>query len=187
MSQSMKKLTDEELCVMLRGDREDARRAFDEIYERYAGRVFTYCRKILADGLTAEDMLQEAFTRFYENATDGRIISNIEAYVLRIARNLCLNEKGKRMRYVNSFEECRFPTEDAAYESAELLKLIEMALAMIPEDYREAYVLREFLGLSYNEIAEITGVSLSIVKTRLYRSKSQIRDILAPYIADLHK
>ena len=76
---------------------------------------------------------------------------------------------------------------DEPAEKTELLKLITTALELLPDDYRESFVLREYDGLSYQEIAEITNSSMATVKIRLFRAKQKIRDILAPYLADLAK
>lgn len=69
----------------------------------------------------------------------------------------------------------------------ELLDLITRALDLLPPELREAFVLREYDGLSYAEIADVIGEPLSTVKIRIYRSKQKIREILAPYLADLSK
>jgi RNA polymerase sigma-70 factor (ECF subfamily) len=58
-------------------------------------------------------------------------------------------------------------------------------MEQLPTDYKEAFVLREYEGLSYQEIAELTESSLSTVKIRIFRAKQKIREILAPYVADL--
>ena len=69
----------------------------------------------------------------------------------------------------------------------QLLNLIKRALDLLPAEYREAFILREYEGMSYSEIAEMIGESLSNVKIRIYRAKQKIREILAPYLADISK
>jgi RNA polymerase sigma-70 factor (ECF subfamily) len=69
-------------------------------------------------------------------------------------------------------------------ETSEFLQLITAALELIPDDYREVFVLREYEGLSYAEIAEVVDSSLSNVKVRIFRAKQKIREILAPYIRE---
>ncbi len=68
-----------------------------------------------------------------------------------------------------------------------MLALIRAAIKTLPEDYAEVFILREYDGLSYAEIAEVTGESLANVKVRIYRAKQKIRETLAPYLADLSK
>ncbi len=74
-----------------------------------------------------------------------------------------------------------------SYESAELAHLLEAAMDALPDDYREALVLKEHLGLSYNEIADILGTTMPVVRTRIYRAKGKLKDILAPYLEDLQR
>lgn len=64
------------------------------------------------------------------------------------------------------------------------MELITTALELLPEDYREAFVLREYDGLPYNEIAELTGASLATAKIRVFRAKEKLRKILEPYLRD---
>jgi RNA polymerase sigma-70 factor (ECF subfamily) len=187
MSAHFKEYSDQQLYALLLEGGSSSRPAFDEIYQRYSPRIFTYCRRILGDGGMAEDMFQETFVRLFEGAKGKQDMTNLPAYLLRIARNLCLTEKKKQQRKTVTFEEFRFATHDSTYESTELVRLIETALETLKEEYRETYVLKEFLGMSYNEIAEITGVTMPVVRIRIYRAKTQIREILAPYIEDLQK
>jgi RNA polymerase sigma-70 factor (ECF subfamily) len=77
--------------------------------------------------------------------------------------------------------------QNQQYENTELLQLITMSLDLIGFDYKEAFVLREWDGLSYNEIAELTGTSVENAKSRVFRAKQKIKDILAPYLKDLCK
>jgi len=85
-----------------------------------------------------------------------------------------------------SLEEYHLPTyNDIPHEKKELLELITKAMETLPEDYKEAFVLREYEGLSYQEIADLTETSLSTVKIRIFRAKQKIREILAPYVAEL--
>lgn len=187
MPQNLKQYSDQQLYALLHEAGALSRAAFDEIYQRHSVRTFTYCRRILGDVTLAEDMFQETFVRFFESSKTEREMTNMPAYILRIARNLCLGEKKKQQRQMVSFEEFRFASHDVSYDSTELVKLVETALETLKEEYREAYVLKEFIGMSYNEISEVTGATLAIVRIRIYRAKTQIREILAPYIEDLQK
>jgi RNA polymerase sigma-70 factor (ECF subfamily) len=71
------------------------------------------------------------------------------------------------------------------YEQKELLDLITRSLDLLEDDYREAFVLREYSGLSYEEIAEVTGISLGNAKSRVFRAKQKIKSILNPYLKDI--
>jgi RNA polymerase sigma-70 factor (ECF subfamily) len=186
MSISISQYTDAELFYQMKEEKSVAERAFGELYARHSPRVFAYCRRILGDRERAQDAFQDTFVKFYQSAQQERIMTNVPAFLLRIARNLCLNAQRSRHQTVQ-FEDFHASMSDEPAEKTELLKLITTALELLPDDYRESFVLREYDGLSYQEIAEITNSSMATVKIRLFRAKQKIRDILAPYLADLAK
>jgi RNA polymerase sigma-70 factor (ECF subfamily) len=178
--------SDEELYDILRSSGESAHAAFGEIYARHASRIYTYCRRMLGDQIQAEDAFQETFTRFYDDLRSERTMTNMAAFLLRIARNCCLNERKNRNNSTVEFQEFHLPPfNDRGYETTELMRLVETAMEMLPVEYREALTLKEHLGLSYNDIAAITGTNLPVVRTRIYRARCRLRDILMPYLEDL--
>ncbi len=71
-----------------------------------------------------------------------------------------------------------------SHENVELVMLVKTALELLPQHHREAFVLREYDGLSYQEISELTGHTLSTVKIHIYRAKEKLRKILAPYLEE---
>ncbi|NQW29279.1 MAG: RNA polymerase sigma factor [Ignavibacteria bacterium] len=164
-----------------------AQAALTTLYRRYSQRIYTYCRKILGDNHTAEDILQETFVKLFDSGKKSREVENFPAYLMTIARNLCLSHRSRAKRQFVEVEDFHLMVRDVPYEQKELLQLIQTALELLPEDYREAFVLREYNGLSYNEISEIIGESLDVVKVRIFRAKKKLRDILAPYLEDLHR
>ncbi|MFZ1731833.1 MAG: RNA polymerase sigma factor [Bacteroidota bacterium] len=174
---------DAELFYRLSGEKEKAEAAFTELYARYGGRVFAYCLRFIGQRDEAQDVYQETFIRFYESAQKDREMTNVPGYLLKIARNLCLNSKRNKKQTVE-FEDYQSLVLPSTTEKTEFLQLITTALEMLPDEYREVFVLREYEGLSYAEIAEIVDSSLSNVKVRIFRAKQKIRDILAPYIGE---
>lgn len=177
---------DLELYGRLAHDDAAAQAALSILYRRYSQRIYTYCRKIIGESTTAEDLLQETFVKLLESGRQERSIENFPAYLMTIARNLCLSHRARSKRQFVEVEDFHLASRDVPYEQRELLQLIQASLELLPEDYREAFVLREYNGLSYNEIAEVIGESLDVVKVRIFRAKKKLRDILAPYLADLH-
>jgi len=180
--------TDLELYAMLSGGGSHAHQALSMLYKRHSPRIYSYVRKILGDVQATDDIFQETFVRFYEMGVSGQDIQNVQGYLLKISRNLCLNEKAKKYNTSTiTIENFEFPSLDTPYEQKELSRLISTALEMLPEDYKEVLILREMYGYSYNEIAEIVESSMPIVRTRIYRAKQKIRVILQPFIDDLYK
>jgi RNA polymerase sigma-70 factor (ECF subfamily) len=176
---------DLELFRALAGDEPVAQAALTRLYRRYSQRIYTYCRKITADNHVAEDLLQETFVKLYDSGRQARPVENVPAYLMTIARNLCLSHRARSHRQFVPVEDFHLTSRDMPYEQKELLQLIQASLELLPDDYREAFVLREYNGLSYNEIAEVIGQSLDVVKVRIFRAKKRLREILAPYLEDL--
>jgi RNA polymerase sigma-70 factor (ECF subfamily) len=112
-------------------------------------------------------------------------MTNVPAFILTIARNLCVNYQKKKKPLI-SYEDYMFVRDDNNDDN-ELLDLIKMAMETLADDYKEVFILREYEGLSYQDIADITETSLDNVKVRIYRAKQKIKDILEPYLADLNK
>lgn len=177
---------DLDLFRQLAEDEATAQAALTLLYRRYSQRIYTYCRKITGDNTVAQDLLQEAFVKLYDSGKRARQVENLPAYLMTIARNLCLSHKSQSKRQYVEFEDFHVTVRDVPYEQKELLGLIQTALDLLPEDYREAFVLREYNGLSYEEIASVIGQSIDLVKVRIFRAKKRLREILAPYLADIH-
>ncbi len=186
MDTKLEQLGDTELFALLNSDKKTAGKAFEEIYARYGQRVYAYCRRVLSTKEEAEDMFQETFINFYNSRKDEKNMTNLSAYLVKIARNLCLNYRRFEKKKLH-FEDMAEISQENRYDRDELLNLIKMALELLPEEYREMFVLREYNGMSYTEIAEVTDTSVQLVKTRLHRAKEKIRQILAPYLAELSK
>ena len=180
--------TDLDLFGRLSDDDPVAQAALTVLYRRYSQRIYTYCRKIVSDNEVAEDLLQETFVKLFDSGKQGRDVENFPAYLMTIARNLCFTHLSRSKRQFVPVEEFHLVSRDVPYEHKELLQLIQTSLDLLPDDYREAFVLREYNGLSYAEIAEVIGQSVDLVKVRIFRAKKKLREILAPYLEDLkHK
>ncbi len=176
--------SDAELFGLLREKKSIAEAAFAELYSRYATRIYSYCRTILRNKEDAEDAFQETFAKFYQSAQQEREMTNLPAYLLRIARNTCLNMKRQRRQEIVSFdEEYMHPTRDDP-DREEMLKLIETAVELLPDDLREIFILREYQGYRYAEIAQALSISEEAARVRAYRARKQVQKILAPYIKD---
>jgi RNA polymerase sigma-70 factor (ECF subfamily) len=177
--------TDAELYRLMRNGDRTSGNAFDELYRRLAPRVFKYCRRIIGNQELAEDIFQETFVRFYGSAATEREMTNVMAYILRIARNLSLNARNSKYYGLVSLEGIELHERENHYENRELAEIVAAAVECIQIEFREAFVLREYDGLSYADIAEVLDISISTVKIRIYRAKQAIRKIIAPYLADL--
>ncbi len=184
MSKKYEQYTDQELVQFLKENKEIASEAFKVLYDRYSPIVNAYCVKVLGYCSDADDIFQETFIKFFNNVTKEAIKFNIKGYLLTIARNLCLNAKRDQKvktteKYFDTIYEYSQP-----YEQKELLDLINRTLDLLDDEYREAFVLREYNGLEYSEIAELTGITIVNAKSRVFRAKKKIKSILQPYLKE---
>lgn len=186
MSTDFRQLSDSELCTLVYQGGETRNAAFEVLYDRHSPRVYTYCRKVMGQVNVLDDVFQETFVRFYKSLLIEREMSNVPGFLLRIARNLCIAEKEKAYNHTIEFDEAHVLGQASSLESEEMLALIDMAISMLPIEFREVFVLKEYMGFSYNEIADTLHTTMATVRTRLYRAKNMIREILAPYITDIN-
>lgn len=187
MAKEISHYSDAELYRMMRGGDRFAERAFEELYRRLSPRVFKYCVRIVGHQELAEDIFQETFVRFYRSAggAEERVMTNVVAYILKIARNLSLNAKNSKYYNLAPLEGIDIHTSGDSYENKELVEIVAAAVEALPPDFRDAFVLREYDGLSYADIADVLEINISTVKIRIYRAKQAIRKTIAPYLADL--
>ncbi len=167
---------------------EDREAAFGELYSRMSPNVFAYCMRVLGSRDKAYDVFQETFMRLYQTAERMDTLENVRAYTLTICRNLCLNEKKRSQTQTVEFDELLFnPGVSHDADKSEMLKLIGMAIELLPHDMKESFVLREYDGLSYNEISYLLNIKLETAKVRVFRARQRIKEILEPYLNELSK
>ena len=178
--------------------------AFEEVVERYHGKVFQLVYRYLGDYDEACDITQDTFIRAYRAWDEFRGESQIYTWLYRIAINLCHNQQKKlqRRRQVErvSLDAPLSPDESETWSSREVaderplpgqtlerreVRLrTQQALAQLPENYRTVILLRDMEGLSYEQIAVITGSTLEAIKSRLFRARGAVRKLMEPYIDD---
>jgi RNA polymerase sigma-70 factor, ECF subfamily len=153
------------------------------LYERHSGRIFGYCLSLLGSREEAEDAVQTTFMNA-QRGLDRGVVPQFElAWLFKIARNVCYNrsESCSRRRRVESVhdldslqEVLATPERTATLSIGELTR----AVGAIPERQRRALLLREFQGMSYEEIAGELGVSVAAVETLLFRARRSVADQL---------
>jgi len=165
--------------------------AFNQIVRLYETRVYNLCYRMLGDVDTAADTTQEVFIAAFRNIRNFRG-GLLKSWLLRIATNACYDVLRTRQRRpsvsLNSSDDedeggrtdVADPGEslDDVVIRQELSAAIQHGLAALPEDQRIVIVLSDIQGLTYEEIAQITGVQLGTVKSRLSRARAKLRDIL---------
>lgn len=174
------KYSDIELSFLMSSDNKEIRkRAFDQVYERYSPQVYTFCYRFLRNEELAKDIFQDSFVKLFDTIqTKNEGIENLGGYLLKIARNLCLNEINiKKIKKVN-IDDIELKYNDESYESKQNKELLIQSLNQLPAKYRELLILKEFLNYSYNEIADITEQTKSNVGIMLHRAKQMLKEIV---------
>ncbi len=172
-------LSDDELLRAIAAGRKEA---FMVLYDRYRARLFTYCCRMIGDRERARDALQEALLKAYQNADKYQEGTNAAAWLFRLTRNVCIDLLRARKDH-DSVEEMQLPAQE--YQSDVLLQeVLTQEIERLPEIYREAVVLRDVQGHSYEEIATITGTAVSTVKFRIFKGRDTLRQRLTTYLTD---
>lgn len=173
---------------VLGGDRE----AYTVLVERYGGPLFRYLLRMLGRHEEAEDVVQEAFLRAYLALASYDPRYRFSTWLFRIATNLALNRLRDERRVISleglagDSEGLPLELEDhwdegrpeAAVEQKELLYRIRECLEELPPAYRLVVALRYVADLSYEEIAEVTGLPLNTVRSRLHRGRERLGECL---------
>ncbi|MDP9292029.1 MAG: sigma-70 family RNA polymerase sigma factor [Verrucomicrobiota bacterium] len=165
--------------------------AFEQLIEAHQTRVVGTVAKMLGDDRDAEDLAQQVFVRIWNSAPRYRPTAKFTTWLFTIMRNLVFNELRRRKRHdaVRSTDEesareiaTDAPSPDGAFLTVELERAIQAALSALPEAQRMAIVLRRYEECSYEEIAEILGLSLAAVKSLLFRARADLREQLRKYL-----
>lgn len=182
-------MTDEELMAQFQAGTIEA---FDILVDRYSERLSYYLYKFVKDWNRVEDLLQETFLRVYRNRHGYEPIAKFSTWLYTIAGNLARSEYRKRKRRPKQplhavgpgGEEFELPipadVHGPNHVAAHRLhgEDIDEALSKLPDPYREVVVLRDVQQLTYEEIAEITGLPIGTVKSRIHRGRSKLQEEL---------
>lgn len=158
-----------------------------DLLEPHLDAAYNLARWLTGNPTDAQDVVQEACLRALA-AADRYRGGNARAWLLTIVRNTCYsNFRARRGRSATAFEE-ETHTPDAQHRTPEdvalndeLARDVHAAIAALPSEYREAIVLREMEGLSYKEIADVAGVPIGTVMSRLSRARAQLQQALASH------
>ena len=171
---------------MLRFQGGDAR-AFEVLVRRHRTPLFSFLRRLTGDRGRAEDLCQEAFLKVVRAAGSWEPRARFQTWLYAIARNQAVDEARRQaFRRAEPLEGAAAaeaasedPAPDGLAEGALLRPRLEAALAALPEEQREVFLLREYAGLRFPEIAEVTGVAENTVKSRMRYALEALRERLA--------
>ena len=173
------------LCRAQSGDPE----AFERLMEPLEQLVWRVCWHYTGNREAAEDCGQEAMIRIWRNLANYRGECALESWVYRIAANCCMDwlRKKKRDQSVSMepmVEQGFDPADDAPGTEAQVVakderQRLREAIALLPDDQREALILTQLEKVSYEEAAQALGVSEGTVKSRVNRAKARLKEILS--------
>jgi len=169
---------------VLDGDTE----SFRLLVERYAGPVTRMIRNVTGDSHACEDLAQEVFlTAYVKLGTFDPGRSQFSTWLFTIARNKAVNAaRRKKPRYMaDPPERADTSGPEAAAERSELFAAMDRALLALPLNQRTAFVLAEFEHLPYEKIAQIEGVRLGTVKSRINRARAGLAEALRQFEGDI--
>lgn len=162
-------------------------RAFDDLVRRTETRVRSVALAILRDRSEAEDAAQDAYLRAFRRASGYRGEGPVGAWLCRIAvrsAHDALRRASRQRRLLEVAEPPRDPREESGSagpeEDIRRRTEVESALRRLPDDEREALVLKEVAGMTYREISESCGVPLGTVQSRIHRARQRLAEILSP-------
>lgn len=174
---------EEMIKAMLKGDQ----KAFKLFVDTYQLMVVNTCYAFVHDRDEAEDIAQEVFIQVFESLDKFRFESKLSTWLYKIAVNRSINhckslrgraikidiEEWKRQEVAQSLE----MPQQQLLEEQEQLELLHRSIDQLPENQRTALILNKYEELSYKEIAEVMGITLSSVESLLFRAKSNLEKI----------
>jgi len=178
---------------------EDA--AYDELVRTYSASIFHVAYRMLGDSAEASDVVQEIFLKVFRNISGFKGEAALKTWIFKIAFSEILNRLRwwkRRHRFatmslddqpngngtgVGQSVPSPSPTPEQCLQSKEQETAIQEALGRISKDHRSIIVLRDIEGFSYNEIADVLGVSIGTVKSRLARARSDLKKSLMRYLS----
>lgn len=185
--------SDEDLMEYFQQGKEPA---FNELVKRYTDRLHNFLYRYTHNHQDCEDLVQETFLRVHKSKQSYERIAKFSTWMYTIALNLAksLYKKKKRMQKVSihkdetdpndfemNIEDTNILQDEELHQKLSLEKLEKALMALAPE-FREVVVYRDLQELSYDEIAEITGVAMGTVKSRINRGRAQVQAMIESYV-----
>jgi RNA polymerase sigma-70 factor (ECF subfamily) len=182
--------SDEQLLARLAGGE---REALEELFQRYRLLAYRVAHRFLGHEADALDAVQEGFVKALTHLPSFQGRSSFKTWLLRVVSNAALDlgrQRGRREAlsldaYGPQEKEKVQPLAEkdpaAGLERADLRRLLDQALATLPEAQRQTFILHADGELSYKEVAEVLGISIGTVMSRLYYARQKLRAFLEPW------
>lgn len=168
--------------------------AFEQLIERHQSSVIGTVSKMLGNPSDAEDIAQQVFIRLWKSAPRYKPKAKFTTFLFTITRNLVFNEsrrKSRKKQYSIEEREDDFHLQTQDHQTAapdrdilqqELRLAIDQAINRLPKKQRMAVILRRYENMPYDEIGKILNLSVSAIKSQLFRARHALRDDLQQYL-----
>ncbi|PID60420.1 MAG: RNA polymerase subunit sigma-24 [Ignavibacteriae bacterium] len=189
MKKKLNSLTDEQLIKEFQDN--NTIEAYEILVRRFKDPLTNYVYRFLGDRDICIDIVQDTMIKFYLHKDSYKSFAKFSTWIYTIAGNLARNELKRRKRRTifslnnNDDDEKQIQIEDKSFVSPERAtdsqikgELIQKALLKVKPVYREVVILRDIEGLSYDEIAEVTNLSIGTVKSRINRGRKHLQNLL---------
>lgn len=167
---------------------EEDESAFETLVLRHKDKVRNIIFITLGNANAIDDIAQEVFLTVYKNLKSFRFESQFTTWLYRITVNKCKDHLRKiKIRNVISFlkEDEEEPGYNLSYENINTAEIVQKGIAKLPEKLRVPLLLKDIEGMSYQEIAEIVKCELGTVKSRIFRARESLKNILEPFRQEL--
>ncbi|MDD5216596.1 MAG: sigma-70 family RNA polymerase sigma factor [Candidatus Omnitrophica bacterium] len=156
--------------------------AFKEIYDAYAGFVYSVALRVVRDSASAEEVTQDVFMKVYEKLHEFENRSSLKTWIYRIAVNTAINcgrrlskERNRRTDYDSVIlTQSVPPDERGRLEQSEREAAVQSLLSALSPEQRACMILREIENLSYEEMAEVLKININTVRSRLKRAREAL-------------
>ena len=154
--------------------------AFRELFDRYKNPIYGFVRRRINDPGRAEEITQDVFLALVQHRNGYEVTASFRTYLYRIALNRIASEFRKKKESEPLLENA----PSAGGGDPAVVQQVREALVQLEPAQREIVLLREYQGLSYEEIAAVLKVPVGTVRSRLFRAKLALRDLLVPRAAE---
>ncbi len=170
--------------------------AFDIIVHRYKDRLHNFLYRYTHNHEDCEDLVQETFLRVYRSRYSYQRIARLSTWIYTIALNLAksMYKKKQRMNIISIHADESDPDDqdmeitdtnilqDDKLHLKNCMNELEKALKELNDDFKEVIILRDLQQLTYEEISGITGAVMGTVKSRIYRARNQLQELIGDYV-----
>ncbi|MBN1638590.1 MAG: RNA polymerase sigma factor [Ignavibacteriales bacterium] len=160
---------------------------FTLYYNKYKRKLFNFVNKVIQNKMLTEDIIQDIFLKFFKNLNLIRNKDSIPCWLFKLARNevnTFLRNKNIKVDQFNTSDPYEINILSnmnliESYELSEIKKIIMTKLNSMPLEQKEPFLLKEYGGLSYKEIAQVMDVDEELVKSRLYKTRQKLISLLS--------